>query len=114
MNTEKLHNTKCVLLIGRNPPHTHQTIWEGILAAKKRGTKLIVIDPRRCESAEEADLWLQLRPGTDAALLLGMINVIIQEELYDREFVTRWFHGFEALAERAREYPVKKVAAGRR
>jgi anaerobic selenocysteine-containing dehydrogenase len=110
MNTEKLDNTRCVMLIGRNPPHTHQTIWEGILKAKKNGTKLIVVDPRRCESAEEADLWLQIRPGTDAALLLGMINVIIEEELYDKEFVENWCHGFEELAERAKQYPLDKVA----
>ncbi|MBI5017607.1 MAG: molybdopterin-dependent oxidoreductase [Deltaproteobacteria bacterium] len=110
MNTEKLANTKCVMLIGRNPPHTHQTIWEGILKAKENGTKLIVIDPRRCESAEEADLWLQVRPGTDAALLLGMIDVIIREGLYDREFVTKWCHGFDELAERARQYPLRKVS----
>jgi anaerobic selenocysteine-containing dehydrogenase len=53
-------------------------------------------------------MWLQIRPGTDCALLLGMINVIIEEELYDKEFVTKWCHGFEELAVRAREYPAKK------
>ncbi|MBU0515124.1 MAG: molybdopterin-dependent oxidoreductase, partial [Proteobacteria bacterium] len=111
MNVEKLESTRCLMLIGRNPPHTHQTIWEGYLkSAKERGTKLIVIDPRRSESAEAADLWLRVRPGTDAALLLGMINVIIEEDLYDQDFVTNWCHGFDELAERAREYPVAKVS----
>ena len=71
------------------------------MEAKKNGAKLIVIDPRRSESAEVADLWLQLRPGTDCALLLGMINVIIEEDLYDKEFVTQWCHGFDELAQRA-------------
>jgi anaerobic selenocysteine-containing dehydrogenase len=98
------------MLIGRNPPHSHQTIWEGIEVAKKKGAKLIVIDPRQSESAEAADLWLQLRPGTDCALLLGMINVIIEENLYDKDFVTQWCHGFDALAQRAKEYPLDKVA----
>ena len=110
MNVEKLENTRCLMLIGRNPPNAHQTIWEGYLKAKKRGTKLIVIDPRRSESAEEADLWLQIRPGTDAALLLGMINIIIKEKLYDEAFVRDWCHGFDALSERVKEYPVEKVS----
>jgi len=110
MNVEKLENTKCLMLIGRNPPHTHQTIWEGYLKAKKKGTKLIVIDPRRSESAQAADLWLRLRPGTDAALLLGMINVIIKEKLYDKKFVTKWCHGFDELTERAKEYPLDRVS----
>jgi anaerobic selenocysteine-containing dehydrogenase len=110
MHIEKLQNSRCVMLIGRNPPHSHQTIWEGIEGAKKKGAKLIVIDPRRSESAKAADLWLQLRPGTDCALLLGMINVIIEENLYDPEFVARWCHGFDALAQRAQEYPLDKVS----
>jgi anaerobic selenocysteine-containing dehydrogenase len=111
MNVEKLESTKCLMLIGRNPPHTHQTIWEGYLKAKARGTKLIVVDPRRSESAEKADLWLRIRPGTDAALLYGMINVIIKEKLYDKKFVTTWCHGFEELAERAQnEYPLDRVS----
>jgi anaerobic selenocysteine-containing dehydrogenase len=110
MHIEKLQNTRCVMLIGRNPPHSHQTIWEGIEEGMKKGAKLIVIDPRRSESAEAADLWLQLRPGTDCALLLGMINVIIEEDLYDKAFVTKWCHGFDALAQRAKEYPLAEVA----
>jgi len=110
MNVEKLESTKCLMLIGRNPPNAHQTIWEGYLKAKKGGTKLIVVDPRRSESAEAADLWLRLRPGTDAALLLGMVNVIIKEKLYDKKFVTRWCHGFNELAQRAEEYPVDRVS----
>ena len=110
MNVEKLESTRCLMLIGRNPPHSHQTIWEGYLKARKKGTKLIVIDPRRSESAEKADLWLQIRPGTDAALLLGMIHVIIKEKLYDKAFVRDWCHGFDELSERVKEYPVEKVS----
>jgi len=110
MNVEKLASTRCLMLIGRNPPHTHQTIWEGFLKAREGGTKLIVIDPRRSESAEKADLWLRIRPGTDAALLLGMIHIIIEEGLFDKEFVRKWCHGFDELTERAKEYPVEKVS----
>jgi len=70
---------------------------------------LIVIDPRATAMTSRATEWLQLRPGTDAALLLGMMNVIIQENLYDKEFVENWTYGFEELKARAAEYPLEKV-----
>ncbi len=110
MNVEKLESTRCLMLIGRNPPHTHQTIWENVRKAQKTGTKLIVVDPRKSESAEKADLWLRVRPGTDCALLMSMMNVIIEENLYDKEFVEKWCHGFDDLVERVKEYPVSKVS----
>ena len=77
----------------------------------KRGTKLIVIDPVCSWEASRAEIWLQLRPGTDGALALGMLNVIIGEGLYDKAFVEKWTHGFDKLAERARDYPLEKVEA---
>lgn len=70
----------------------------------------IVVDPRKPSSAGSADLWLPVRPGTDAAMALGWINLIIEEELYDRAFVERHCHGFEELRARAREYPLARVA----
>lgn len=76
----------------------------------KSGAKLIVVDPRRTALADKADYWLQIRPGTDAALVLGMINVIIAEGLYDKEFVDRWTVGFNELMERVEEYSPEKVA----
>lgn len=78
--------------------------WRGIDLARKAGVKLIVVDPRRTEVAEKADLWLQVRPGTDLALLLAMIHVIIEEQRYDKAFVERWCHGFDALCSHIREY----------
>jgi anaerobic selenocysteine-containing dehydrogenase len=60
--------------------------------------------------SEEADVWLQVRPGTDAALVLGMINVIIERGLHDRDFVEKWCVGFEDLRDRAAQYPVERVA----
>ncbi|MDR0501254.1 MAG: molybdopterin-dependent oxidoreductase [Coriobacteriales bacterium] len=76
----------------------------------KRGTKLISVDPRVNWLASRAEFHLQLRPGTDAAMALGWLNVIIEEDLYDHEFVDAWTYGFEQLAERVKEYPVEKVA----
>lgn len=78
--------------------------------AIKAGTKLITIDPRRTETARRSELWLRIRPGTDDALAMGMLNIIIQEALYDREFVEKWCLGFEALKARVAEYPVDMVS----
>jgi anaerobic selenocysteine-containing dehydrogenase len=75
----------------------------------QRGTKLISVDPRVTWLSTRAEYILQLRPGTDCALALGMINIIIQEDLYDHDFVDCWTYGFDELAARAREYPVEKV-----
>ena len=74
------------------------------------GAKMIVIDPRRTGLAERADLWLQIRPGTDDALVLGMLNVIVKEKLYDKEFVEKWTTGFDELAARAADFTPERVA----
>src|SRR5690606_31901309 len=66
--------------------------------------KIIVVDPRETELAKKAHLWLQVRPGVDDALALSMLNVMIEEKLYDEAFVQQWTHGFDALKERVREY----------
>lgn len=71
----------------------------------KSGTHLIVVDPRETQMAGMADIWLKIRPGTDAALALAFSHVIITENLYDREFVDNWTTGFDAFAERVRQYP---------
>lgn len=70
----------------------------------------IVVDPRKPKAAGPADIWLPLRPGTDAAMALGWMNVIINEGLYDREFVEKYCHGFEQLVERVKQYPLSRVA----
>ncbi|MBM3346545.1 MAG: molybdopterin oxidoreductase [Betaproteobacteria bacterium] len=70
----------------------------------------ILVDPRKPSSAGEVDLWLPVRPGSDAAMALGWINLIIEEELYDKAFVEKHCHGFEELRARARDYPLPKVA----
>jgi anaerobic selenocysteine-containing dehydrogenase len=97
-------------MLGTNPAQSGRRFWLRILDAQKAGMKLIVVDPRRTEPAERADIWLQIRPGTDVALMMGMINVIIDEGLYDREFVEKWCHGFDKLAERAKDYPLERVS----
>ena len=103
-------NSDCIVVWGGNPVHTHTVIARDIMNARSRGAKVIVIDPRLTATASKADIWLQLRPGTDAALALGMLNVIITERIYDKEFVSQWCIGFEELKERALLYSPGKVS----
>ena len=76
----------------------------------RRGSKLMSIDPRVNWVSTRADWHLRLRPGTDAALGMAMLNVIIEEDLYDHDFVEKWCYGFEQLAERVKELPAEKAA----
>ena len=102
--------SKCILVCGANPPVSHLPRGLDILEAKqKHKAKLIVIDPRLTTLASKADLWLQVRPGTDGALILALMNVIIGERLYDKEFVDKWCYGFDKLASRAQEYTPEKA-----
>jgi thiosulfate reductase/polysulfide reductase chain A len=101
---EDIDRTRCALIVGRNPSIADPVEWAALKAAKKRGARIIVIDPKRTPAAQLADLWLQPEIGTDAALALALTHVLISENLYDQAFVTRWCHGFEALAARAAEF----------
>ena len=97
---------------GNNPIVTNADGFVGhwVVDLMKRGMKLIVIDPRLNWLAAQAEYWVRLRPGTDGALALGWMNVIINEDLYDHDFVANWCYGFEQLAARANEYPPARVA----
>ena len=110
-NGDDIKNTACMLAVGRNPVAADPVQWLEIKRAKQRGAKLVVIDPFRTPAAEMADLWLRPRPGSDAAVALGMIQVMIAENLYDADFVEKWCHGFDALADRAAQFPPERVAA---
>lgn len=83
-------------------------VW--FLDSLDKAEHLILIDPRATRLAGRADLWLRVRPGTDAAVALGMLHVIINEGLYDKDFVENWTHGFGALERRVQEYPPERVA----
>ena len=82
--------TACILLWGHNPNASWPTQAIRISAARKRGARLIVIDPRAIPLARKADLWLKVRPGTDGLLALSFLNVMLAEKLYDEEFVRDW------------------------
>jgi formate dehydrogenase (coenzyme F420) alpha subunit len=91
-------NADVSILWGSNPAYSHPPFMQRINRSRRRGGKLVVVDPRQTVAAKKADLFLQIRPGTDAALALGMIHCLIHEKAYDQAFVDSYSHGFEALA----------------
>ncbi len=102
---------KYILLWAQNPAAGCFDGFFGhwIVDCMKRGSKLIVIDPRYNWFTSRAEVHLQNRPGTDGAIALGMLNVIINEGIYDKEFVEKWCYGFDELKERVQEYTPEKV-----
>lgn len=104
-------NTRCIILWGGGGPRYWDAFWRAAKKARREnGAKIIVIDPRGIDSVKHADLWLQIRPGTDCALALGMIHHIIKENLYNREFVEKWCYGFNQLKAWGRNYPIDRVS----
>ncbi|MDT8899835.1 molybdopterin-dependent oxidoreductase [Anaeroselena agilis] len=97
--------TACAMFWGTNPAESDNSLlWRTLVRFSQTGKPLIVVDPRRTRTAELATLWLPVRPGTDAVLALGLINVIVAERLYDETFVDRWCNGFARLAEHVARY----------
>lgn len=92
-----IENARMVVVWGANPATDCPPLdLERIIAARRRGAKVVVIDPRRTMTAKLCDAdWVPVRPGTDGALALGMCNVLIEEELHDEKFVRQWTHGFD-------------------
>lgn len=78
--------------------------------AVAQGTRLITIDPRRTATAKQSELWLKIRPGTDDALALGLLHIIIRENLYDKAFVKNWCYGFEKLKKSVKDYTPEYVS----
>jgi anaerobic selenocysteine-containing dehydrogenase len=106
------NHPKCIILWGNNPVISNPDEYKGepFSVSLDKGAKLIVVDPRLTRAAARADIWLQLRPGTDTALAYGMLHVIVKEALYDKAFVANHVHGWEAFVRRVNEYPPEKVA----
>jgi len=97
--------TRLIVLFGFHPKDSCiHPAWNGIQTAKKHGVKLIVVDPMKNAEADLADMWLPVRPGTDLMIMLSWIKLIIEEKLYDKEFVDTWCHGFDRLADVAKNH----------
>jgi len=102
----------CTLIWGCDPVVSNADGFLGhwIVEAMKRGSKVVVVDPRCTWIASKAEYWLQLRPGTDAALAMAIINVIIEEDLWDHDFVNNWCDGFDDLAKAVKEWTCERAA----
>ena len=101
-----------VIVWGNEPLASNPDGFVGhwLIDLMRMGTKFIVMDPALTWLASKADIWIQVRPGTDCALAMGMLRVIVDEDLYDHDFVDNWCYGFDELVERLQDYPTDKVA----
>jgi len=109
--TEDFRLAKLVLAWGANIHGNNVHLWPMIEQARRNGARLIVIDPYKTRTAALADWHIQIRPGTDAALALGMMHVILNEGLEDRSYIATMTHGINELRARAKEYTPERVAA---
>ncbi|MCP4360047.1 MAG: molybdopterin-dependent oxidoreductase [Chloroflexi bacterium] len=109
---EDIDRADLILVWGENPTTDSSPInLPRLMKARKRGAKIIVIDHRRSETAQATRAeWIGVRPGTDGALALGMIHVLIAENLYNHEFVTKWTHGFSELRAYVHDFSPEKTA----
>jgi len=110
LDLESLAYAKYIIVWAMNMLNTNLHAWPFILEAKKKGAKIVVIDPVRTRTAKQADWHIRINPGTDAALALGMMNVIIAEGLVDQDYVKQYTLGYEELKARAAEFPPERVA----
>jgi len=102
--------TRCVVVWGSNWAESSPPMWERLKELQANGAKLIVIDPRVTKTAARADLHLAVRPRTDGALALGMVRVLIEDELYDHDFVERWCTGFDEVRAVADEWTPERTS----
>ncbi len=107
---EQFAHSKYIIAWASNIHANNVHLWPFIVEAQRNGAKLVVIDPYRTRTAECADWYLPINPGTDAALALAMMHVIIGEKLYDADYVSKYTLGFEQLREKVKEYSPERVA----
>ena len=107
---EQFAHSRYILAWGANIHGNNVHLWPFIEEAKRNGAKLVVIDPYKTKTARLADWHIAIRPGTDVALALGMMHVLINERLYDADYVARYTLGFDKLKEKVQEYPPEQVA----
>jgi anaerobic selenocysteine-containing dehydrogenase len=110
MDPERFDEAELIILWGANPIVSNLHLWSRVQAAKRRGAKVIAIDPYLSLSAEKCTQHVALLPGTDGALALGMMHVLVRDGLIDRDYIARHTLGFDALAKRLQEYPPQRVA----
>jgi len=107
---EEVLDAKVMFVTGTNTTENHPVIGTYMKRALKKGAKLIVADPRRIELADLADVYLQIEPGSNVAMINGMLNHIVENELYDKEYIKDRTEGFEAVKAIVKDFPVEKAA----
>jgi len=110
-DAEQMVDSDLVVLWGINASYTHINLMSLVKRARQRGAFIVCIDPYRTQTAKFADLYLQPRPGTDGALALGLMHLLIGEGLVDHEYIHRATHGYEPLAQHVKQYDPERVAA---
>jgi anaerobic selenocysteine-containing dehydrogenase len=108
---EQFQDAKLIIIWGGNPIASNLHFWTRVQEAKRRGAKLIAIDPYRSLTAEKCHQHIALMPGTDAALALGMMHVLIRDDLLDHDYIARHTLGFNELTARATEWTPERTAA---
>lgn len=106
----EIPNAQVMLVVGSNTTEAHPIIGTKMKQALAKGAKLIVIDPRRIDLAEDAHIWMRLRPGTDIALINGIMNIILEKGWEDRQFIEERTEGFEQLKENLKKFPPEVVS----
>jgi formate dehydrogenase major subunit len=107
---DELPNAEVVVLFGANIAELYPPCIRWLQKAHEKGTKLIYIDPRKTPTGAQCDMVLRPRPGTDGALVMGILNYLISQNLYDKKFVKEHVNGFDLVAEPVKEYTIEKVA----
>ncbi len=110
MLPEDFAHARLILIWGSNTLTSNQHLWPFVQAARKAGGRVLVIDPANTRTAQAADEWIPIRPGTDAALALAMMHVIVGEGLHDADYVSRYTLGFDELAARVQEWTPARAA----
>ena len=110
-DTVDFAHAELIVLWGTNTLTSNMHLWPFVLEAKKKGAKVIAIDPAKTRTARAADQWIPIRPGTDGALALGLMHVLVREDLIDHDYVARATVGFDALAARVSDWTPDRVEA---
>jgi len=107
---EDIGAATCFLIVGANPAEQHPIIFQKILKAKSKGAKLIVVDPRKTETAKKADIHLQITPGTDILLLNTILNHLIENKLLDEEFIDKRTKNFQKVKDNVSKYALGAIS----
>ncbi|MCX7823550.1 MAG: molybdopterin-dependent oxidoreductase [Syntrophobacterales bacterium] len=107
------HKSRLIVLWGSNPMATNEEGATGklLLEQLREGTPLVTVDPRKTDMSKRSKIHLQLRPGSDTALALGIYRVIVEEKLYDEDFVKQWVKGFEAFSDHVKSYSLEEISS---